>query len=458
MKHWSLRWKVALYAAALAVAATLAGATTTWVSMRHAQIVAFDRRLELDARELFRDVEKFEGGAARNRRQLPADFVPLALRDRLVEVRADDGEVLYLSSNLRGPISDDGVSDVHTREIDGRQVRLGEFQGGGLRLRVGADLREIDQIGRDILFGMIMAIPTVLLVTILGARLVASRAIAPVEALRQAAAEITPQRLDRRLPVPPSKDEIAGLISVLNVTFDRLQRSFEQSKRFSADASHQLKTPIAVLRAGIEEILTDPETPARQAARADALLHQIHQLTSISENLLLLARADAGRLDLRRAEIDLRGVLEGVLDDARALAEPLGLTVEAILPPALPVWADRSSLAMIVQNLVENAVKYNRPGGRIRVEAAVASGRLELRVGNTGEGIPAAQISHLFERFFRARANGRIRGHGLGLSIGRELARAHGGDVTLARSEADWTEFLLQLPQAAAENGEVTGV
>lgn len=446
MKRWPLRWKVALYAATLAVAATLAGATTTWVWMRRAQIAAFDRRLAVDAGELFRDVENFEGAQTRDRRAIRADFVPLALRDRYVEIRADDGEVLFLSANLRGPISEDGIEEAHSREIDGRPVRMAEFRQNGLRLRVGSDLSEIDQIGRDIIFGMFMAIPTVLIVTFLGARWVARRAIAPVEAIRQAAAEITPQRLDRRLPTQPSNDEIAGLIDVLNATFERLQRSFEQSKRFSTDASHQLKTPIAVLRAGIEQILTDPLTPPKQAERADALLHQIHQLTSISENLLLLARADAGRLELQPEEFDFREVVEGVLDDARALAGSLQLTVEAEPLPPLPVRADRGSLAMIAQNLFENAVKYNRPGGRIRVRAAASSESVELWVANTGEPIPSEQQSHIFERFFRARSDGRTRGHGLGLSIALELAAAQGGEVTLERSDAEWTEFRLRLP------------
>ena len=156
-------------------------------------------------------------------------------------------------------------------------------------------MRQVNQIGWDIVYGMCAAIPTVLIVVILGGRWVASRAVAPIEEIRQVAAKISAQNLDQRLPVPPTNDEIAGLISVLNQTFERLQRSFEQSARFSADASHQLKTPVAVLRAGIEEILTDPETPPKQQARADALLHQTHQLTSVAENLLLLARADAGR-------------------------------------------------------------------------------------------------------------------------------------------------------------------
>ena len=447
MKRWPLRWKVALYAAVFAVVATIAGAATTWCIMHYWEIGAFDRRLTTDAHELFRDVANFEGGWEKNRQQIKEIFVPLALRHRLVEVRGPNNELLYLSPNLSEPVPNDGIEKIHTRKIGNRSVRMGTFHEGGLTLHVGADLKEVNQIGREIILGMIGAIPTVLIVIFVGARWVASRAIAPVEEIRQAAAEITPQRLDQRLPVPPTEDEIAGLITVLNKTFERLQRSFEQSVRFSADASHQLKTPIAVLRAGIEEILSDPKTPVDLQDRADALLYQTHQLTSVVENLLLLARADAGRLELRRAEFDLRELLDGVLDDARALAEPRGLTVEAEVSDSLPLAADRAFISMIMQNLLDNAVKYTVSGGCICIRARAINGSVEVSVENNGEPIPPERRPHIFDRFHRAWSAGQTSGHGLGLSIARELAAAHGGELVLVRSDAEWTEFRLRLPR-----------
>jgi signal transduction histidine kinase len=446
MKRWPLRWKLALYAAALAVVATLAGAATTWTIMRYWEMKAFDQRLALDARELFRDVENFEGGLATNSRVFHEKFVPLALRDRLVEMHGPGGELLYLSPNLFKPILHDGIEKFHTRKIDGRSVRMGTFHWNGLTLHVGADMKEVNRIGWDIVVGMFGAIPTVLIVITIGGRWVARKALAPVEAISEAASRITVHNLDQRLPVPPADDEIAELIAVLNATFDRLQRSFEQSVRFSAEASHHLKTPISVLRAGIEEILTDPDTPAKQQTRADALLHQVHQLTSISENLLLLARADAGRLDLHREQFDLSEVLEGVYDDARALAEAEGLEVEAKLPPELPLVADRRAVSLIVQNLVENAIKYNEPEGCIFIQARAFDGEAEVIVRNNGEPIPPERAPHIFERFYRARSDGRISGQGLGLSVASELARAHGGDLALVRSDREWTEFRLSLP------------
>jgi two-component system, OmpR family, heavy metal sensor histidine kinase CusS len=447
MRNWPLRWKVALYSACLAVAATLGGATTTWFVMRHAEIAAFDRRLTTDAQEFFRDVEHFERGATNELRVFKEIFVPLSLRNRLVEVSDSSGTMLYLSPRLRQPFPRDDIKKFHNRKIDGQTIRLAEFSESGLTLRAGDDLKEINQIGRDIFLAMLGAIPTVLLITFLGSTWVASKAIAPVEEIRQAARGITVQRLDQRLPVPPTKDEIAGLIEVLNATFERLQRSFEQSIRFSAAASHHLKTPIAVMRAGIEEIVADAECSESTRARAEGLLHRVHHLTSVVDNLLLLSRADAGRLDLWKVEFDLNEVLEGVLDDALELAEPLDLKVEANVPKRLMLKADRTFVGMIAQNLMENAVKYNTRGGRIRVEACVVNGVVEMTVGNTGEGIPKDRTDQLFERFYRVRGGERVPGHGLGLSIARELARAHGGDVELVRSDDSWTEMCVRLPR-----------
>jgi signal transduction histidine kinase len=447
MKRWPLRWKLAFYAASLGVVATIAGAATTWAVMRSAEIAAFDRRLALDAEELFRDVEHFEGGLASNQLVFKEKFVPLALRGRLLEIHGPTGDLLYRSPNLRGPgLVGPGASNFPTRTIDGRSVRVGTFTWRGLTAHIGADMSEVNQNGRNILLGMVAAIPTVLLVVTIGSIWVARQGLAPVEAIRQAAARITVHNLEQRLPVPASADEIAGLIEVLNATFERLQRSFEQSMRFSADASHHLKTPISVLRAGIEEILTDADTPEKHQKRAEALLDQVHALTSIAENLLLLARADAGRVDLERKEFDLSELLEGVCDDLRALAEPLQLTVEAELPRHLPVMADRRGVGLIIQNLVENAIKYNEPEGCICIAARATNGEAEVTVKNNGEPIPPERAPHIFERFYRARSDGRISGHGLGLSIANELTKAHGGTLELARSDSEWTEFRLRLP------------
>ena len=446
-RHYSLRCKLVIWAALFSFGASIICIWTTWILLRAQEIQALDRRLATDARELFRDIENFQG--ANKRRDVTERFVPLALRDRLVEVRGLDGQILYLSPNLSEPVLKDGIETFHTRTIAGRPVRIGVFRDQELTLHVGADLKDIEQLGWEIARSLVIVIPVVLLVIAAGSWWLASIALTPIERIRRAAERITAERLDERIPSEGPADELGGLINVLNATFGRLQGSFEQAARFSADASHQLKTPIAVLRAGIDEILNQPGLSNDHRERVADLLEQTRRLTSVAENLLLLSRADTGRLALRATEFDLRKVLEGSLEDARVLGAGRNLQIETDIPETLPMKGDREMISLTVQNLVENAVKYNRPGGKILLSAGRHDHVVQICVGNNGPEIPPARIPHVFERFYRARGDEQTPGHGLGLSIARELARAHGGDLTLAISRPDWTEFCLRLSAAS---------
>ena len=238
MRHYSLRWKVVLWAALFAFSASIICLWTTWILLRAQEVQALDRRLTTDASELFRDIENFQG--TNKRRDVTERFVPLALRDRLVEVRGRDGEILYMSPKLKEPALKDGIETFHTRNIGGRPVRIGVFRDQELTLHVGADLKDIEQLGWEIARSLVIVIPLVLLLIAAGSWWLGSLALTPIEHIRRAAERITAERLDERIPSEGPADEIGGLIDVLNATFARLHGSFEQAARFSADASHQL--------------------------------------------------------------------------------------------------------------------------------------------------------------------------------------------------------------------------
>jgi signal transduction histidine kinase len=223
----------------------------------------------------------------------------------------------------------------------------------------------------------------------------------------------------------------------LELTHEELQRS----ARFSADASHQLKTPVTVLRAGLEELLAGEKLAPDLREEVATLVHQTFRLTSVIEDLLLLSRMDAGRLQLKLRPVDLTHLIEGGLDDLGALPDALDLTLETDFPAGLFVEGETRYTTLILQNLLENAHKYNRPGGRIRIAAREQDRTVILVVGNTGPAIPAAAREHIFQRFHRGVIGENLPGHGLGLNLARELARLHGGDLHLVRSDADWTEF-----------------
>jgi two-component system, OmpR family, heavy metal sensor histidine kinase CusS len=295
----------------------------------------------------------------------------------------------------------------------------------------------------------IAVLPLILLVVGLAAWWLATRALRPVAALTRAAEGITAQGLDQRISAPAHDREFERLVTVFNGMLDRLEQSFHQARRFSADASHELKTPLALLQAELEQALNASPPGSSQQQLCSSLLDEIHRLKAILEKLLLLSLADSGRLTLERSETDLAAVAADVLEDCTAL-DP-GLTIERELANGVIVAADRVLLEQALHNLLGNAVKYNRPGGIIRVSLARRGELAELRVGNTGPGLGENDRQRLFERFYRgdpARTRGRAGGTGLGLSLSREILRAHGGDLVLGRSESDYTEFIASLPAA----------
>ena len=257
---------------------------------------------------------------------------------------------------------------------------------------------------------------------------------------------VTSNFLSRRLSRPvemlavdseENRIQRARAEAALEATNVELQRS----ARFSADASHQLKTPVTVLRAGLEELLAQEQlTPAMREELA-GLVHQTFRLSSVIDDLLLLSRVDAGRLTLDLVPVDLRHLIDTALDDLSAQPDAPELEVETDLPPELRIAGDKRYAALILQNLLENARKYNRAGGRVRVAATETAGVVRLVVGNTGQPIPFAAQAHIFERFHRGAMGENVPGYGLGLNLARELARLHHGDLTLARSDGDWTEF-----------------
>jgi signal transduction histidine kinase len=215
----------------------------------------------------------------------------------------------------------------------------------------------------------------------------------------------------------------------------------ERSTRFSADASHQLKTPVTVLRAGIEELLRRENLEPALYDELSALHHQTYRLTGVIEDLLLLSRMDAGNLKIDFSPVNLSQLIEEWLDDLNALPDPLELEVKTHIPSSLSISGERRYTSLILQNLLENARKYNQPGGRIHLSGRSENGWVYLTVGNTGRPIPPDMQPFIFERFSRGANGDKIAGHGLGLNLARELVRLHGGALNLVSSGEEWTEF-----------------
>ncbi len=225
--------------------------------------------------------------------------------------------------------------------------------------------------------------------------------------------------------------------AALESTSEELQRA----ARFSADASHQLKTPVTVLRAGLEELLARDNLSSEECSEISALIHQTYRLSSVIEDLLLLSRMDAGRVKIDFGVVDLSHLIEAALDDLGAQPNPQDLEIQTDFPAGLWIAGEKRYLSIILQNLLENARKYNRPRGRVRLTAVERETLVRLTIANSGPPIPPAAQAHIFERFHRGAMGENVAGYGLGLNLARELARLHGGDLRLLRSDEDWTEF-----------------
>jgi signal transduction histidine kinase len=214
-----------------------------------------------------------------------------------------------------------------------------------------------------------------------------------------------------------------------------------RSTRYSADASHQLKSPVSVLRVGLEALLAREDFRPEVYDQLSGLLHQTYRLTGVIDDLLLLSRMDAGHLQLAAESVNLSQLVEEWLDDLGALPDSAGVTIERQFPGELYVAGEKRYTSLIIQNLLENACKYNRIDGRIRVSGRRQKDEVVLNIGNTGRPIAASAQRHIFDRFQRGPHDGAVSGHGLGLNLARALAQLHGGDLKLVRSENDWTEF-----------------
>lgn len=271
-----------------------------------------------------------------------------------------------------------------------------------------------------------------LLAGLAGSYLLTFRLVAPVEKLARDSRRQREQRVRAE--------------SALEIKREELQRA----ARFSANASHQLKTPVTVMRAGLEALQAGANLSENDQAEIADLIHQTFRLSSVIEDLLLLSRLDAGQLRLASGSINLDDLVASAVDDLSVWQTGTEPTVETAVPAGLHVQGEKRYAAVILHNLLENARKYNRPSGQIRIAARTDGTWVWLRIGNTTDGgIPEAVRTHIFERFHRGGVGENIPGYGLGLNLARELARLHGGDLILLASDEGWTEFELSLRAAA---------
>jgi heavy metal sensor kinase len=323
-----------------------------------------------------------------------------------------------------------------------------DIDGHAYVVRAAAPLRDLEQGLRDALRILVPLFPVALLLASAAGYWVSRRALAPVDAITDMARSITAENLTQRLEVPPTGDELARLSATLNDMIARLESSFLRISQFTADASHELRTPLAVMRTTAEVALRAHEHDEHSAA-LEQIVAEVGRTSHLVENLLQLAKADSGAERLAKAPVDVVGLAREATTEVDVLARTKGIRLASELPSsAVNVHGDPRALRQLLLILLDNAVKYTPAGGRIEVSIAADNGHASVSVRDTGIGIPAEDLPHIFDRFYRVdRARSREHGGaGLGLAIGRWIAEAHGGAILVESELERGSVFNVRLP------------
>ena len=325
--------------------------------------------------------------------------------------------------------------------------RVGFLGNEHVTLVIGIDLTELSRETSQFRRAFFVATTLALLGLGVTGWWLASRALRPVALLTRTAESVTAGGLDQRVPVVAADHELRRLVDVINGMLARLERSFEQAIRFSSDAAHELQTPLTVLQGELDNAIQAAADGSDEQRNLSSLLEEVRRLKAVVQKLLLLARADAGRLNLQREPVDLSDLLASAIEDVEVLAPEM--RVESAITPGVSVMADADLLNQVLLNMTTNAVKHGEQHGTIQFDLAVEDETVRLTLGNSGKPIPREDRERIFDRFYRldASRNGRVGGAGLGLSLAREIARAHGGDLTLGLDQPGMNVFVLTLPR-----------
>jgi heavy metal sensor kinase len=453
-----LRTRLTLWSSLVLAASLAAGFGWVHYGLRRVLEAKNDAFLERKAAELLAGVAEQQPGGmteleAEIRREVlayePEGLIVVVRQPGRLSVDPDTAAARQLAARAVPPgppvtIGQDGTGQRY-------RVLAATSRDGGLTLELGISLAETETIlaafDRLVAGGAL----AFLLLAAVGGLFLSRQALRPVAASIRAARRLDPENLAERLPLTGAGDELDELAATINGLLDRLAAYHAQIIRFTADASHELRSPLAAMRAAVEIALQKPRGSGDYRTVLATLGEQCERLTSLVNGLLLLARADAGEVGIRREPVDVAALADDVAEMFDPLAEERGIRLIAETAGPVMVAGDPSRLRQLLTNLVDNAVRFTEPGGKVTLRVESDADRAIVCVMDTGISIPPEHLPHIFERFYQADAARSAGGCGLGLSICRWIVAAHGGTLRAASGAAEGTSFTASLPKAPAE-------
>jgi heavy metal sensor kinase len=394
--------------------------------------------------------ELFEGRQVRLSAATLARFATGETNDFYFTVWSPGGNALSRSSNappaMARPSAGKALTGIHAYAVEDRREAY-QFTGPGYCVVVGRSITRDLATLRAFGWWLAMAGGAVLTLGLGGGWILAGRALAPVEKISAAAGRISAGSLSERIDVTETESELGRLAGILNSTFARLETAFAQQQQFTADASHELRTPIAVIISEAQTALARERSGPEYRATIEVCLDAAQQMRRLARSLLELARYDAGQESIERGPFDLAETAQACADLISPLIREQGLALRAEFASA-PMVGDADRIAQVITNLLTNAITYNRPQGEIRISTRVEATQTVLEVADSGVGIPEADLPHVFERFYRVdKSRGRNQGHqGLGLAICRAVVEAHAGTIDVTSEHGVGTTFTVRFP------------
>lgn len=378
----------------------------------------------------------------------------------LIQVTDRSGRVVWKSDNLtadslplvktferHGATFDDGRLYTYYT-LSGTRYRMLLSRGDVAEITAAYPANEVDATLRQLFSVLVYSIPAALAVSLIAGWFLARRSLKPVDDITRSARRITAQNLAQRLPAPTTDDEIARLTETLNEMIARLETSFARIRQFTSDASHELKTPLAILMGELEVTLRRDQSAEAYRETLLSCLEEVERLTAVVDGLLELSRADTGQIDMDIRHIGFSTLVDEICDDILILADMKHITVVTSVQPDVHVEGDKVRLHQALLNVLENAVKYTPEGGRVEVTMSTGPHQAVVIVSDNGPGIEPEHLPFIFDRFYRvdkARSQ-RVRGTGLGLAIAKWVVDAHDGSIRVASEPGRGTTFTIMLP------------
>lgn len=346
-----------------------------------------------------------------------------------------------------------GMSETRHVEVDGESMRVrtwpirqdGEISGV---LEVGLSSDDVSETLGSLLLIMGIAYMVTLVTASLGGVFLAGRALSPIDKLTRMARRITAEDLGQRLNLQLPDDEVGRLASTFDEMIARLDDAFRRQQHFTADASHEIRTPLTVMKGQIDVALQREREPEAYRQVLQAVNEQVDRLIRLAGGLLTLTRADAGQISMKLETLGIADAVAGAVEQVTPIATQRDVQLNLNPGPAVTLQADEDLLLQLLLNLLDNAIKYTPSGGQVTVGWRLNGAQIELWVRDTGIGISAEHIPHLFDRFYRVdKARGRAKGGaGLGLAISWWIVEAHGGSISVESTEGKGSTFTVRLP------------